>query len=265
LSESTRELRRMPVQLKDKIAIITGSARGIGKEIALRFIQEGARVTVCDIHDCGPTAREIESKGGQVLSLTTDVTRESDTLEMARKTAETFGRIDILVNNAALFGGIEIKNFIKPFDEIEAEEWDRVMAVNLKGIFLCCKAVAPFMKTQGSGKIINIASTVAYSGAAGFLHYTTSKGGVVSMTRALARAMGEFGVNVNALAPGFTTTESALSMGTPDTSREIMSTQILKRPTRPGDIAAAALFLAGLDSHQITGEILAVNAGEYLT
>jgi 3-oxoacyl-[acyl-carrier protein] reductase len=253
------------VQLKDKVAIITGSARGIGREMALRFAKEGARVVVCDIHDCAPTVLEIKAGGGTGLALETNVTSEHDTQEMARKTSEHFGRIDILVNNAALFGGIEIKNFIKPFDQIEVEEWDRVMAVNLKGIFLCCKAVTPHMKKQAAGKIINIASTVAFSGADAFLHYTTSKGGVVSMTRALARALGEFNINVNALAPGFTTTESALSMGTPETSRDILASQIIKRATRPADIAAAAVFLASPEADQITGEILAVNAGEYLT
>jgi 3-oxoacyl-[acyl-carrier protein] reductase len=252
------------MQLKDKVAIITGSARGIGREMALRFVKEGARVVVCDILDCRPTGREIKAVGGEALALKTNVTIEADTLEMAHKTVERFGRIDILVNNAALFGGIEIKNFIKPFDQIEVEEWDRVMAVNLKGIFLCCKSVAPYMKKQAQGKIINLASTVAFSGMPGFLHYTTSKGGVVSMTRALARALGEFNINVNALAPGFTTTESAMSMGEPVTSSEILASQIIKRATKPVDIAAAAVFLASQDADQITGEILAVNAGEYL-
>jgi NAD(P)-dependent dehydrogenase (short-subunit alcohol dehydrogenase family) len=252
------------MQLKDKVAIITGSARGMGKEFALRFAREGAKVTVCDILDCGPTAKEVRAAGGEVLALKTDVTSEADTVEMAKKTAERFGKIDILINNAALFGGIEIKNFIKPFDQISVEEWDRLMAVNLKGVFLCCKAVTPYMKKQGHGKIVNIASTVAFQGSSGFLHYTASKGGVVSMTRGLARGLGEFNINVNAIAPGLTMTESAMTMGGPNTARDIQAGQIIKRPTKPEHIAGPVVFLCSADADQITGEILAVNAGEYL-
>jgi NAD(P)-dependent dehydrogenase (short-subunit alcohol dehydrogenase family) len=252
------------MQLKDKIAIITGSARGMGKEFALRFVREGAKVTVCDILDCELAAREIRSSGGEVLALKTDVTSEKDTEEMARKTVERFGRIDILVNNAALFGNLSIKNFVKPFDQISVDEWDRLMSVNLKGIFLCCKAVVPFMKKQGKGKIINIASTVAYSGSPHFLHYTTSKGGVVSMTRGLAKGLGEFNINVNAVAPGLAMTESALSMTSPGLMESIMAAQIIKRDTKPAQVAGSVVFLASEDADQITGHILAVNAGEAL-
>jgi 3-oxoacyl-[acyl-carrier protein] reductase len=252
------------MQLKDKVAIITGSARGMGKEFALRFIREGAKVTLCDILDCESTASEIKAMGGEVLALKTDVTSEKDTEEMARKTAECFGRIDILVNNAALFGNLSMKNFVKPFDQISVDEWDRLMAVNVKGIFLCCKAVVPYMKKQGNGKIVNIASTVAYSGSSHFLHYTTSKGGVVSMTRALARGLGEFNINVNAVAPGLAMTESALSMAGPSLKQSIMASQILKRETQPAHVAGSVVFLASEDADQITGQILGVNAGEHL-
>ena len=196
------------MQLKDKVAIITGSARGLGKEFALRFAKEGAKVTVCDILDCEDTASAVRSMGGEVLALKTDVTSETDTAAMAAKTVERFGRIDILVNNAAMYGGIENKNFARPFEEITIPDWDKMMAVNLKGIFLCCKAVAPYMKKQGQGKIVNIASTVALAGVPIFLHYTTSKGGVISMTKGLARALGEYNINVNAVAPGMTWTEA---------------------------------------------------------
>ena len=178
------------MQLKDKVVIVTGSARGMGKAIALRFAKEGAKVTVCDILDCKQTADEVKALGAEALALKTDVTSETDTVNMAKKTAERFGGIDVLVNNAAIFGGIENKNFAKPFDQISVEEWDKLIAVNLKGIFLCCKAVVPYMKQQGQGKIVNIASSVAYMGTPIFLHYTTSKGGVVSMTRGLANGTG---------------------------------------------------------------------------
>lgn len=253
------------MQLKNKVAIITGAARGLGKEFALRFVKEGARVTICDVLDCGPTAREIEAAGGEVLALKTDVTSEKETAEMAGKTAERFGRIDILVNNAAIYGRLENKDFVKPFDEINVADWDKMMSVNIKGVWLCSKAVAPYMKKQRYGKIINIASTVAYAGTPTFLHYTTSKGGVVSMTRGLARALGEYNINVNAIAPGMTWTEatrSALEGGMPDGA--VASNQPLKRANQPYHMTGPVVFLASDDAEQITGQILLVNGGEYI-
>jgi len=252
------------MQLENKVAIITGGARGLGREFALRFAKEGAKVTICDILDCRPTAKEVEKAGGEALALHTDVTDEKDTKEMARKTVERFGKIDILVNNAAMYGGIENKNFIRPFEEITAADWDKMMAVNLKGIFFCCKAVAPYLKKQGSGKIINIASTVALAGIPRFLHYTTSKGGVIAMTKALARDFGEYNVNVNAVAPGMTWTEATRSAHEGVVSEAVMATQVLKRRTMPEHIPGSVVFLASSDADQITGQILAVNAGEYI-
>ncbi len=252
------------MQLKGRVAIITGSARGLGKEFALRFAREGARIVVTDILDCEPVAGEIKALGGEALTIKTDVTSEADTAELARRTSEHFGRIDILVNNAAIFGSLEHKNFVKPFEEITVDEWDKVMAINLKGVFLCCKAVVPYMKKQGQGKIVNIASTVAYTGTPIFLHYTTSKGGVVSMTRGLANALGQYNINVNAIAPGLTETEASQSIATTESKGGIMSRQIIKRATSPGHIASALVFLSSSEADQVTGHILAVNAGECL-
>jgi NAD(P)-dependent dehydrogenase (short-subunit alcohol dehydrogenase family) len=254
------------MQLKDKVAIITGSARGLGKEFATRFVKEGAKVVVCDILDCKPTASELRAQGAEVLDLKTDVTSEKDTADMVRQTVERFGRIDILVNNAAVYGAIENKNFVRPFEEITVSDWDKMMAVNIKGIFLCCKAVSPVMKKQREGKIVNIASTVALAGPPQFLHYTTSKGGVVSMTKGLARALGEFNINVNAVAPGMTMTEatrSTLNKMQKETEN-VFASQILKRQTRPDHISGAVVFLCSQDAEQITGQILAINAGEYI-
>ena len=131
------------MRLENKVAIITGSARGMGKAFALRFAREGARVTVCDVHDCKPVVAEIEAIGGQALALKTDVTSETDTVEMAKKTIDRFGRIDILVNNAAALGGLEIPDFMKPWEELTSKDWDKILDVNVKGVFLCCKAVIP--------------------------------------------------------------------------------------------------------------------------
>lgn len=252
------------MQLENKVAIITGGARGLGREFALRFVKEGAKVAIVDILDCGEATREIQSAGGQVLALNTDVTSEKDTAEMSQKIVERFGRIDILVNNAAMYGGIENKNFIRPFEEITTADWDKMMAVNLKGIFLCCKAVAPYLKQQNAGKIINIASTVALAGVPLFLHYTTSKGGVISITKALARSLGEYNINVNAVAPGMTWTEATRSAHEGKIADSILATQILRRRTQPEHIAGAVVFLASNDADQITGQVLAVNAGEYI-
>jgi 3-oxoacyl-[acyl-carrier protein] reductase len=252
------------MRLKNKVAIITGSARGMGRVFARRFAQEGAKLTVCDVHDCTPVAGEIEAGGGEALALKVDVTSEKDTAEMARKTVERFGRIDILVNNAAIIGGIEVKDFVKPVEELVAADWDRMLAVNVKGVFLCCKAVMPYMKKQGGGKIVNMASTTAFTGRPEFLHYSTSKGGVVTMTRGLATVLGDFNINVNAVAPGLIMTEAMQSAVPREEAREVVAGQLIKKPIQPEDIAAAVLFLASSEADMITGEILAINAGEYL-
>jgi NAD(P)-dependent dehydrogenase (short-subunit alcohol dehydrogenase family) len=252
------------MRLENKVAIITGSARGMGRVFARRFAQEGAKLTVCDVHDCAPVAREIEDGGGEALALKVDVTSEKDTAEMAQKTAERFGRIDILVNNAAIIGAIEVKDFVKPVEELVAADWDRILAVNVKGVFLCCKAVMPYMKKQGGGKIVNIASTTAFTGLPEFLHYSTSKGGVVTMTRGLATALGDFNINVNAVAPGLIMTEAMQAAIPREEAREVVAGQLIKKPIQPEDIAGAVLFLASDEADMITGEIVAINAGEYL-
>jgi 3-oxoacyl-[acyl-carrier protein] reductase len=253
------------MRLKDKVAIITGSARGLGRAFALRFAREGAGLTVCDVLDCGAVAGEIEAAGGEALALKTDITREEDTAEMARKTFDRFGRIDILVNNAAAIGGIEDPDFIKPADQLVSADWNRYLEVNIKGTFLCCKAVMPYMKEQGKGSIVNIASTAGLYGSPAFLHYSTSKGGIITMTRGLAIAWGDFNINVNAVAPGAVMTEAMRALNREgNATQSVVSKQILKRAIQPEDIAAAVLFLASDEASMITGQTLAVNAGEYL-
>jgi len=252
------------MRLENKVGIITGSARGLGRAIALRFAQEGARLTICDILECEPVAKEIEAVGGEVLALRTDITSEKDTAEMAQKTIERYDRIDILVNNAGAIGGIEIPDFIKPVEEMVAEDWNRYLEVNIKGTFNCCKAVMPYMKKQSRGSIVNIASTAGFNGSTHFLHYSTSKGGVMTMTRGLATALGEFNITVNAVAPGVVNTESMQALHPGGSGNQNTSRQIIKKDIRPEDIAAAVLFLASDEARMITGQTLAVNAGEYL-
>ena len=253
------------MRLRDKVAIITGSARGMGRAIARRFAEEGAKLTICDILDCQPVAEEIEALGGDVLALKTDVTSEKDTAAMAKQTVDRFGRIDILVNNAAVIGTIETKDFVKPVEEVVSADWDRILAVNIKGVFLCSKAVIPYLKKQGGGKIVNMASTVAFSGLPHFIHYTTSKGSVVTMTRSLAWALGDFNINVNAVAPGLVMTEAMQGAYPPEFYEELVATkQLIHKRVEPEDVAAAVLFMASDEADKITGQTLAVNAGEYL-
>jgi NAD(P)-dependent dehydrogenase (short-subunit alcohol dehydrogenase family) len=248
------------LKLEDKVVIVTGSGRGIGKAYAERYAKEGAKVTVCDIIDCTETEKAIKSMGGEVLSLKTDITSEKDTVEMANKTAQHFGRIDVLVNNAGIWGGI----VLKPFYETSVEDWDKMMAVNLRGMFLCCKAVFPYMKQQGKGKIINIASIAAFHGIPYTLHYATSKGGVIALTKVMARELGEFNINVNCVAPGLVWNEASKGqIPTQELERHI-STMCLKRAQQPEDLLGTVIFLSSEESDFVTGQTIVVDGGSFL-
>jgi len=247
------------MRLKDKVAIVTGSAQGIGRVYALRLASEGARVVVTDLQDAGPAAHEIAAKGGEALALRTDVADAKSVEEMARSTVARFGRIDILVNNAAIFGEIPRR----PFDQIPIEEWDRVMAVNVKGLFLSSRAVIPQMKNQAAGRIINISSGTVLQGTPWLLHYVTSKGAVVAFTRALAREVGEFGITVNAIAPGHTLSESVRKKG-PDVDKGSVASRAIKRSQLPEDLAGTVIFLSSDDSAFITGQMIVVDGGSAL-
>ena len=192
------------MKLQGKVVIVTGGARGLGKAYALGLAKEGARIVAADIVDGTEVVEEVKKSGGEAIAVLTDVSKEESVEAMARAAVEKFGRIDVLINNAALFTALGKK----PFHQISVEEWDRVQAVNVRGTFLCCKAVYPQMKKQGKGKIINISSATFHQGTPYFIHYVTSKGGIVGFTRALARELGDDGISVNAIAPGLTVSES---------------------------------------------------------
>jgi NAD(P)-dependent dehydrogenase (short-subunit alcohol dehydrogenase family) len=245
------------MRLADKVVIVTGGSIGIGHAYSLGLAEEGARVVVADIADPQPTVKEIEARGGEALGVGCDVSREEDTLDLATKTLQRFGRIDVLVNNAALYGTLKRR----PFTEIPVEEWDRVMAVNLRGLFLCARAVFPAMKAQGKGKIINIASSTFFKGVPNYIHYTTSKGGVVGFTRSLARELGDVGIRVNAIAPGFTLSgENEKNM--PEEGKQAnIRMRMLKRAQVPADLVGTLVFLASDDSDFITGQTIAVDGG----
>lgn len=250
------------MRLKDKVAIITGSARGIGRACALRFVEEGAYVVVADLLDGTAVTEEIAAKGGKAIAVVTDVTSESSTQKLAQTSFEHFGRIDILVNNAGIFATLGKKSFL----EISGEEWDQVLAVNLKGMFQCCKAVVPLMKKQGKGKIINMSSVVALAGIPGFLHYVSSKGGVLAFTRALAREVGDAGIAVNAITPGLTASEAVRenSMYPEEYQRASAQSRCFKRIEVPEDLTGTAVFLASDDSDFITGQTINVDGGQLM-
>jgi NAD(P)-dependent dehydrogenase (short-subunit alcohol dehydrogenase family) len=243
------------VRLVGKVAIVTGGARHIGAVYARKLAEEGAAVVIADILAGEPVADEIRLKGGRALAVQIDVSKEEDTSRMAAEAAKAFGGIDILVNNAAIFINIQRH----PFYEISAEEWDRVSAVNIKGPFLCAKAVFPQMKEQKSGKIINISSSTAYWGTPNFLHYVTSKAALIGMTRSLAREVGEFGICVNAIAPGLVEHEG---QNAPKALTELqLKERSIKRVQTPDDLLGTLVFLCSSDSDFMTGQTIVVDGG----
>ncbi len=244
------------MKLKDRVAIVTGAARGIGKAIALTFVREGAKVAIVDVdkESLNILKSEIIKKGGEVIPLFCDITHSADVREMASQVQKAFGRIDILVNNA----GIIRRGTIETVTE---EDWDRVIEVNLKGTFNCCKAVAGIMKQQAYGKIVNISSIAGKMGditsAPG---YGPSKAGVDALTKTLARQLAPYSINVNAVSPHAIETEMS-AQWSEERRREIISSIPLGRLGKPEDVAEAVLFLASDEASFITGEILDVNGG----
>jgi len=211
-----------------------------------------------DLADMQETVRQIQELGGEARFFEGDVSSEKDCRAMAEATLSAFGRIDILINNAAIYDGL----VRKPFHEIDLGEWDRVMTVNVKGPFLCIRAVYPAMKAQRYGKIVNLCSETAFTGSHGFVHYVTSKGGILTMTRALAVELGPHNICINAVAPGFTDTEASRSLA--DVQKYDTSRTPLHRLGTPDDITGAALFLAAPESDFITGQTLVVDGGRVM-
>jgi NAD(P)-dependent dehydrogenase (short-subunit alcohol dehydrogenase family) len=253
-------------RLAGRVAIVTGGAKGIGRHYSLALAREGARVMVADIADGEEIARELAAAHGMnsAASRVADVSNESAVKELVAATMARFGKIDIVVNNAALFAPLQETKCT----EIDAELWDRVMAVNLRGPFLMVKHVAPHMQAQGYGKIINIGSGTAYRGIPWMLHYVTSKGGITAFTRALAREFGEHGIRVNTLAPGFTLSDTVLAEnpGHVRTARDrAIASRSLRRDETPQDLLGALVFLASAESDFITGQTIAVDGGNVNT
>jgi 3-oxoacyl-[acyl-carrier protein] reductase len=251
----------MPRRLDGRVCIVTGGGHGIGKAYCEGLAREGAAVAVAEIDGDAAerTATALRAEGASALELQTDVADDRSTQAMAERTLNVFGRIDALVNNAAVFATIPISRV--PLEELTVEEWDRVMAVNLRGIFLSCKAVLPAMRQQGYGKIINISSGTALSGSPTRIHYTTSKGGVLSFTRTLAREVGSSGIRVNAIAPGSTLSEENPSDEIIRYRQERVADRAIARVQLPADLVGAVVFFASADSDFITGQTLVVDGG----
>lgn len=247
------------MRLKDRVAIITGSGQGIGRVYAHRFAEEGARVVVAELNaEKGrAVADELERKNARALFVPTDVADERSCQAMAEAAVREFGRIDVLVNNAALFSTIKMKKFW----ELTVEEWDALMAVNARGVWLASKAVVPTMRAQGGGRIINISSGVIWMGRADYLHYVASKGAVFAMTRAMARELADFGITVNCVTPGPTFTEVPRETVTPEQKVALVNAQLIKRPEEPKDLAGVVAFLASDDAAFITGQTINVDGG----
>jgi len=246
------------MRLEGKVAVITGGAAGIGFAYAKRFLAEGARVVVADIADPRPAVDKLDT-GGRALAVSTDVSDAASVRAMVAATLARFGRIDVLVNNAAVFATLKPQRF----DEIPEAEWDRVLAVNVKGVWNCARAVAPAMRAQGGGRIVNVASAIVAKGTALLLHYVTSKGAVVAMTRALARELGPDRITVNAVAPGLILSDTV--QANPDLTgfqgAAIMQARSLKREAFPDDVEGTVVFLASDDSAFMSGQTLIVDGG----
>ena len=244
--------------LKDKVVIVTGGAHGIGKAYCSSFAKAGARVVIADIDKPGAEAAASEI-GAQALPIQVDVSNEDATKKLAAQTVQRFGRIDVLVNNAAVFSVVPMNR--GRIETIDAEEWDKLMAVNLRGLFFCCRAVLPTMRKQKSGKIINIASGTVFAGAPGRIHYVTSKAATIGFTRTLAREVGDDNINVNCLAPGNTLSEENPTAQMIKFRESSVGLRSLKRIQMPQDVVGAMLFLASPLSDFITGQTVNVDGG----
>ena len=247
----------MSGSLEGRVAIVTGAAQGIGNAIAKGLAAEGARIVVADLNRAEEAAEEFEDG----IGLTVDVADEAQVERMARDVVERCGRIDILVNNAGLYASLQMR----PFTEIPVEEWRQVMDVNVLSMFLATRAVVPHMREQGGGRIVNISSGTPFRGVPFLLHYVTSKGAIVALTRALAKELGRDDVLVNCVAPGFTMSDGVREHPEViDALREVsVSARTLQRDQEPEDVVGAVVFLCGPGATFVTGQTIVIDGGQY--
>jgi NAD(P)-dependent dehydrogenase (short-subunit alcohol dehydrogenase family) len=236
------------VKLEGKVAVVTGGAQGIGRAIADGLAAEGAEVVIADLH---PPAGGIRA----------DVANEGDVQRMVDETVERYGRLDILVNNAGLYASLAMR----PFTEIPLDEWRQVMDVNVASMFLTCRAAVPVMREQGGGKVVNISSGTPFRGVPFLLHYVTSKGAIVALTRALAKELGKDGIHVNCVAPGFTMTEGVQAY--PEVVEKLRDVSVaartIQRDQVPEDVVGAVVFLCTPAADFITGQTMVIDGGQH--
>ena len=250
------------MRFKDKVIIITGAGQGIGRAFAYSFAGEGAYVIIAEINEVNAktVAKGINDEGFKAEAIVTDVSDEDSVNKMVEAVLAKHGRVDILVNNAGILSTIKMK----PFWDISVEEWDRFMAVNLRSMFLCCKAVVPVMKAHKKGKIINMSSGTVLIGRPYYLHYVTSKAGVIGFTRAMAREVGDWNINVNAITPGAIKTEIPRETVSPEQAKAMIAQQCIGRTATPQDLLGTVMFLASEEADFITGQIINVDGGFHM-
>ena len=248
--------------LQNRVVVITGGGKGIGKVYAREFARAGARVVAADIDGDAATAvaADIAAEGGEALGLATDISDAAAVDGFARAALDRFGGVDVLINNASLMSALARRSWL----DIPVDEWDRVMAVNLRGMFLCCRAFVPAMRAKGHGKIVNISSSRVWEGTPNRLHYTTSKAGVIGFTRALAREVGPWGITVNAVTPGNTQSDTQVGTSSPDYLKGRIEGRAIARAQVPEDLVGAVMFLASAASDFMTGQTINVDGGRMM-
>jgi 3-oxoacyl-[acyl-carrier protein] reductase len=247
------------------VAVVTGGGKGIGLYYSRGLAREGAALAIAEIDEAAAheAADEICRAGGRALAVPTDVSDEASVKAMVQTVLAAFGKIDVLVNNAAIFASVGFTH--GPHDQISVAEWDRMFAVNVRGVWLCCREVIPCMRQQGRGSIINISSGTAFKGTPNVLHYMSSKAAVVGLSRGLAREVGPAGIRVNALAPGLTESETLLPRMTAEGRQRALGERILQRAERPEDLVPMVVFLASDESEFVTAQTLHVDGGSVIT
>ncbi len=251
-------------RLEGRVAIVTGAGHGLGKAYAERMAEEGARVVIAELDGAAgeAVAAGIAAAGGEAMAVAVDVTDAAALEAMAAAAVARFGRIDILVNNAAIFATVPMSR--ASFDKIPPDEWDAMMRVNLKGTWLACLAVMPQMQSQNYGKIVNISSGTALKGSPSRIHYVTSKAGILGFTKTLANEVGPYNITVNCVAPGSTLAEANPDEATIKYREGAAKNRALKRMQKPEDLTGAVVFFASADSDFITGQTLVVDGGGHM-
>lgn len=245
--------------LAGRTVIVTGAATGIGQAFAIGCAAQGANVVVADMNAADETVAAVEAAGGRALAVRVDVSDDASVQAMAGAAVERFGRIDGLVNNAAYFREVKLT----PFEDLDPQQWDRIFAVNVKGVWQCCKAVMPAMRAQGGGSIVNIASVVAVAGQPGYLHYVATKGAVLAMTKGLAKECGSAGVRVNVIAPGFVITDATRNRPV-EWQQSFLKARAISREQRPDDLVGTALYLLSDLAGFVSGQTIVVDGGHIM-